>query len=354
MPTAEAIQQALGKVMDPELGRDIVSLGFVSDIEVAGSRVSFTIELTTPACPMRDRIREAAEREVRKLDGVTEVDVKMSARVRASKAIVSRDSLSGVKSIVAVASGKGGVGKSTFAANLGCALNALGARVGLMDLDAYGPTIPALMGATGRPGIKEERIVPLEKEGLKLMSMGFFMEPGDAAILRGPMLHRLVEQFLGQTEWGELDYLLADLPPGTGDIQISLCQLVPVTGAVIVSTPQDVALAVARKAIAMFRKLGVPVLGIVENMSYFVCPKCGSREEVFGSGGARKAALDEGIAFLGEIPLSTAIRKSSDAGSPVTANPSEEAVARAFVEAARNVAAQVSVRILREGDGGNA
>ncbi len=246
-----------------------------------------------------------------------------------------------VKEIVAVASGKGGVGKSTVSANLALALAKNGAKVGLMDADVYGPSIPTILGIKEKPVLANNRIVPVEKYGLKVISMGLFVPVNEAVIWRGPMLHKMVQDFLGTVDWGELDYLLVDLPPGTGDIQLSLCQTIPITGAVIVSTPQDVAWNVAQKAIVMFDKLNTPILGVIENMSYYACGHCGTREEIFGSGGARKAAELLGIPYLGGIPLVTAIRKTADEGDPMVHSDPQSASSKDFIQIAQNVVAQV-------------
>lgn len=251
--------------------------------------------------------------------------------------------LPSVKNVIPVASGKGGVGKSTVAANLALALAGTGARVGIMDADVYGPTIPTLMNAHTLPKPTMEGTVPAEQYGIKIISMGFFLREDDAIIWRGPMLHKTVQHFLGRVLWGELDYLIVDLPPGTGDVQLTLCQAIPLTGAAVVSTPQDVALKVAQKAIAMFTQLHTPVLGIIENMASYACPHCGARDDVFGAGGARRAAERLGVPFLGEIPLATAIRKSSDAGRPIVLD-QESPLARAYLTVAENLAAQVSTR----------
>ena len=246
----------------------------------------------------------------------------------------------GVKNVIPVASGKGGVGKSTVAANLALALIKTGARVGLMDADVYGPSIPTILGIHAKPAMENERLVPVEKFGVKIISMGFFVPANEAVIWRGPMLHKMVQDFLGLVEWGELDYLIVDLPPGTGDIQLSLCQTIPVTGAVIVSTPQDVAWNVAQKAIVMFDKLNAPILGIIENMSYYVCGHCNHRDEIFGSGGAKHAAQVLGIPFLGAIPIDTAIRKTADEGDPVVHSQPEGASAKSFIDIVKNLTSQ--------------
>lgn len=249
-----------------------------------------------------------------------------------------------VKNVIAVASGKGGVGKSTVSVNLALALAGSGAKTGLMDADVYGPSIPTMMGIVAKPGSAGDKILPVEQYGVKVISMGFFVPAHEAVVWRGPMLHKMVNDFLGTVEWGDLDYLIVDLPPGTGDIQLSLCQTIPLTGAVIVSTPQDVAWNVAQKAIMMFDKLNAPILGIIENMSHFVCNHCGSTEEIFGSGGARRAAERLGIPYLGEIPIVTAIRQSSDEGTPVVWLDPESLTARDIVKIAENLAAQVAIR----------
>jgi ATP-binding protein involved in chromosome partitioning len=330
-------------VTDPDLGRDIVSLGFVKDVRIANGSVGFTIELTTPACPVREQLRQQARQAVAALPGVGAVNVTMTASVRGSPGPVKERLIPAVKNIIPVASGKGGVGKSTVSANLALALAGTGARVGIMDADVYGPTIPTLLNAHTLPKPTAEGTVPAERYGIKIISMGFFIREDDAIIWRGPMLHKTVRHFLGKVQWGELDYLIVDLPPGTGDVQLTLCQAIPLTGAVVVSTPQDVALKVAQKAIAMFNQLNTPVLGIIENMASYVCPACGAHDDVFGTGGARRAADRLGVPFLGEIPLATEIRKRSDAGRPIVLD-AESPLARAYLTVAENLAAQVSTR----------
>jgi len=298
---------------------------------------------------VREQMKAQAVAAVRALPGVTQVDVTMTSQVRTSLPVPPQGSLiPGVKNVVPIASGKGGVGKSTVSANLAIALARTGARVGLMDADVYGPSIPALLGITATPAMTpDRRLLPVEQHGLKVVSMAFFMQPDEAVIWRGPMLHKTIEQFLGGVEWGELDYLIVDLPPGTGDVQLSLCQSIPITGAVVVSTPQDVALNVAQKAIAMFKKLNAPVLGVIENMSYYLCPHCGTREAIFGNGGAKTIAERLQLPFLGEIPLATAIRQTSDAGTPIVIADPDSPAAQAFTLAAEHLAAQVSLRAMQ-------
>ena len=334
---------ALRVVTDPDLGRDIVSLGFVKDVGVSNGTVGFTIELTTPACPVRERLRQQARDAVAALPGVGAVNVTMTARVRGSTGPMKAQLIPSVKNVIPIASGKGGVGKSTVAANLALALAGTGARVGIMDADVYGPTIPTLMNAHTLPKPTPEGTVPAEQYGVKIISMGFFLREDDAIIWRGPMLHKTVQHFLGNVLWGELDYLIVDLPPGTGDVQLTLCQAIPLTGAAVVSTPQDVALKVAQKAIAMFNQLNTPVLGIIENMASYVCPSCGARDDVFGAGGARLAAERLGVPFLGEIPLATEIRTSSDRGWPIVLD-EKSPHAQAYRTVAEKLAAQVSIR----------
>ena len=351
--TAEHILTALRTVEDPDLRRDLVSLGFIKNLTIdgAGARIAFDIELTTPACPVREVMKEQARAAVAAIPGVQQVDITMTSQVRSSMGASSGGLAPTIKNIIPIASGKGGVGKSTVSANIALALSQTGARVGLMDADVYGPSIPALLGITAEPEVDEKnRIAPVEQYGVKVVSMGFFMKPEDAVIWRGPMLHKTVQQFLGGVLWGELDYLIIDLPPGTGDVQLSLCQSVPITGAVIVSTPQDVALNVAQKAIAMFKKLNAPILGLIENMSHYACPHCGTKDEIFGSGGARRVAERMEIPFLGEIPLTTPVRVASDQGRPIVLTDPASPAGQAFIQAAEQLAAQVSIRAMRGED----
>jgi ATP-binding protein involved in chromosome partitioning len=339
------VLEALRSVKDPDLHRDIVTLNFVKAIVITGKDLSFTIELTTPACPVREELKSSAVRAVREsIEGVGNVNVTMTSNVMQHEHAQRSAILQGVKNTIAVASGKGGVGKSTIAANLAVALAMDGATVGLVDLDIYGPSMPLMMGIKTRPGMKGDKLLPIEKWGVRVMSIGFLVDPMQAVVWRGPMVSGAVKQFMSDVEWGELDYLVMDLPPGTGDIQLTLVQTIPLTGAVVVTTPQDLSLADAMKAWKMFDKVNVPVLGVVENMSYFICSHCGSREEIFDNGGGKKAAAELGVPFLGEVPLYTNIRVSGDRGTPIVADqgaPVQSAIIRAI---ARNVAAQVSIR----------
>jgi ATP-binding protein involved in chromosome partitioning len=348
MPTEKQVLDALRVVQDPDLHRDIVSLGFVKDLRIAGGEVSFSIVLTTPACPVKDELQKQAEDAVRRLPDVSKVSVEMKSEVRATLDPGGQFVLPGVRNIVPIGSGKGGVGKSTVSANLAVALAQTGACVGLMDADIYGPSIPTILGITEAPKPGTRGIKPVEAYGVKVISAGFFIRPDQAVVWRGPMLSKLVDQFLRDVEWGELDYLIVDLPPGTGDVQLTLCQRIPLTGAVIVSTPQDVALKVAEKAHIMFQQLKTPTLGIVENMSYFICPHCGTRENIFDTGGAERAAERWGVPVLGKIPLATRVREASDSGRPVVIDEPDSASAAAFTEVAKNLAAQISIRHLKD------
>lgn len=341
MPThLQEVIKALSSVKDPDLNRDIVSLGYVKDLEVGDQRVSFTLHFPTAVSTLKQQLGATAKQAVQAL-GVAEVQVRVTTGTGAAAPGARPNLIPQVKNTVAVASGKGGVGKSTVAANLAVALSLTGAKVGLMDTDVYGPSVPILMGGHEAPHVVEGKLEPPVEYGIKIISMAYFLPKDEAVIWRGPMLHKTINQFLGEVRWGELDYLLMDLPPGTGDIQLSLSQTIPLTGAVIVSTPQDLALTVASKAIAMFQKLRVPILGVVENMSYYVCPQCGHREGIFGHGGARAAAGQLGFPFLGEIPLDMFIRTSSDEGKPVALDESTSQ-GQAFKEIARAVMDQVS------------
>jgi ATP-binding protein involved in chromosome partitioning len=338
------VLESLRVVKDPDLHRDIVTLNFVKDVKITGKNVSFTIELTTPACPVRDELKSASVKAVREsIDGVGDVNVEMTSKVVAHENKQKAAVLPGVKNTVAVASGKGGVGKSTVAVNLAVSLARDGAQVGLVDADVYGPSIPLMMGIKGRPQVRNQRLQPMENWGVKVMSIGFLVDPMQAVIWRGPMASGAVKQFMSDVDWGELDYLVFDLPPGTGDIQLTLVQTIPLTGAVIVTTPQDISLADARKGFKMFEKVNVPVLGIVENMSYYVCAQCGHRDEIFDTGGGRRAAEELGVPFLGDIPINTSIRVSGDEGKPISVDESNPQ-AVSISKIARNVAAQISIR----------
>jgi ATP-binding protein involved in chromosome partitioning len=342
-PLEQSALDALRTVKDPDLHKDIVALDFIKDLKVDQGKASFTIELTTPACPVKKEMEQQAREAVLKVKGIHEVDIRMSSSVTAGRHTSGKQEISGVKNIVAVGSGKGGVGKSTVTVNLAVALANTGAKVGLLDADIHGPNIPLMIGITGQPYAVKERIQPLSNFGVKVMSMGFLAPQDTPVIWRGPMLHSVIQQFVRQVDWGELDYLLVDLPPGTGDVQLSLTQTVPLMGAVVVTTPQDVALQDARKAIMMFRQVRVEVLGIVENMSYFECPKCGTRAYVFDRGGGESTARKYGVPFLGEVPLAVGVREGGDNGKPIVLEEPESPAGKALARIAANVAAQVSI-----------
>jgi ATP-binding protein involved in chromosome partitioning len=342
-PSNDAVLGVLRTVVDPDLHRDIVSLGFVKELVVRDGDVSFKVELTTPACPVKEKLKEECTRKVASLPGVKRVNVEMSAQTRRAHDAGSLV-LPGVRNIVAVASGKGGVGKSTTAINLAVALRQSGAAVGLLDADVYGPSMAMMFGLDGRPEISADRkIVPMLGHGVKVVSMGVLSDPDKPVIWRGPMVHGLLQQFLGDVDWGELDYLVVDLPPGTGDAQLSISQRVSISGAVIVTTPQDVSLIDARKGLLMFRQLKVPVLGIVETMSYFHCPHCGERTDIFRHGGGRRTAEELDVPYLGEIPIDPAVVVGGDEGTPIVALDPASPAAKAYTTVAGEVAAKLSV-----------
>src|SRR6187397_2893810 len=334
----QLILDSLRQIKDPDLHKDIVTLGFIRDLKIDGGHVSFRIVLTTPACPVKAEMESAAKSIVSELPGVTSVAVTMDAEVPKGRGLGEKLVIEGVRNIVAVSSGKGGVGKSTVAVNLAVSLALNGARVGLMDADVYGPNVPIMLGATeARPEVDGNKLVPIEAFGVKFMSMAL-LQPGDKPmIVRGPILHGLVKQFLSDVKWGELDYLIVDMPPGTGDVQLSLAQLVPVQGAVVVTTPQEVSLADVRRAVKMFETVNVPVLGVIENMSYFIAPDTGNRYEIFGRGGGQKLCDEYDLNFLGEVPLGMEVREGGDTGVPVVVSSPDSPQAKAFHKVAEEV-----------------
>jgi ATP-binding protein involved in chromosome partitioning len=345
--TEETILNSLRAVKDPDLHKDIVALNMIRDVKICGGIVSFRFVLTTPACPVRDQLKFEAEKTVMAVPGVEHVEVKMEAEVPRARGAIDKAEIEGIKHIIAVSSGKGGVGKSTVAVNLAVSLSLMGAKAGILDTDVYGPNVPIMMGGKDLPVMRGEMIVPPVYHGVKTMSIGL-LNPGDRAVVwRGPMLHSAVSQFLRQVAWGELDYLVVDMPPGTGDVQLSLAQLVPLAGAVLVTTPQEVALGDVRKAYNMFENLNVPVLGVVENMSYFECPNDGEKFFIFGQGGGEALAERYGVPFLGAIPIAISIREGGDLGVPIIVGQPESAQAAAFRNVAQNVAAQVSIAAIK-------
>ncbi len=342
-----AVLDALRVVQDPDLGRDIVSLGFVKALHIENGEVSFEIELTTPACPVKEQMHDQAVAAVSALDGVTGVKVGMTANVRAvASPEAGRAPIPGVRNIIAVGAGKGGVGKSTVAVNLAIALAKYGGRVGMIDADVYGPNIPLMLGVRAQLETDGKKIVPAEKYGIPVVSMGFLTQDETPIIWRGPMLHGVVQQFFREVRWAELDYLVVDMPPGTGDVALSLSQTVPVSGAVVVTTPQAVSVADTRRAVAMYRKLNVPTLGLVENMSHFLCPRCDHESDIFGKGGGEAAAADMGVPFLGRIPIYQPIREGGDSGHPIVISEPDSPAARAFLDVAERTAAQISIAAL--------
>jgi len=344
----QLILDGLRQIKDPDLHKDIVTLGFIRDLKIDGGNVSFRIVLTTPACPVKAEMESAAREIVSALPGVTSVAVTMDAEVPKGRGLGEKLIIEGVRNIIAISSGKGGVGKSTIAVNLAVSLALDGARVGLMDADVYGPNVPIMLGASqARPEVEGNKLVPIEAFGVKLMSMAL-LQPGDKPmIVRGPILHGLVKQFLSDVKWGELDYLIVDMPPGTGDVQLSLAQLVPVQGAVLVTTPQDVAIADVRRALRMFETVAVPVLGIVENMSYFIAPDTGTRYNIFGEGGGERLAHWYHVPFLGAVPLGMEVREGGDKGVPVVVSQPDSPQAQAFRHVSEEVARQVSIEAMK-------
>ncbi|OGU62783.1 MAG: ATP-binding protein [Ignavibacteria bacterium RBG_13_36_8] len=346
--TVEEVLYALRKVEDPDLHKDLVTLNMVKDIKINGADINVLIELTTPSCPLKDKIQSDCVDSIKKeIPSAGKITVSMTSKVTSNKNEIKDAILPYVKNTIAVASGKGGVGKSTVAVNLAVALAKDGAKVGLLDADIYGPSIPLMLGINEKPQIFQDTItskmMPLENYGIKLMSIGFLVDDNQPIIWRGPMASGAIKQFMSDVNWGELDYLVFDLPPGTGDIQLTLVQTIPLTGAVIVTTPQEVSLIDARKGLSMFAKVNVPVFGIVENMSYFIAPDTGKKYDIFGSGGGEKLARKLGITFLGEIPIDPRIREGGDKGKPIVYDLPDSEQSDIIMSIARNLARQISI-----------
>jgi len=344
-PDRDAVLNALRIVNDPDLHRDIVSLGFIKDLLLKDGHVSFAIELTTPACPVKDQLREQAMAAVRAVPGVTSVDVRMTANVRSVSAPeTGRPPLPGVKNVIAVGAGKGGVGKTTVAVNLAMALARCGSRVGILDGDIYGPNVPIMLGLSSTQLTTDgKQIVPAEKHGVQVVSMGFLTADDAPVIWRGPMLHGAIQQFFRDVAWKDLDYLIVDMPPGTGDVALSLSQTVPVVGSIVVTTPQKVSLADTLRAVRMYQKLNIPPIGLVENMSYYACPNCHHEADIFGHGGGETLAEKLDIPFLGRLPVYQPIREGSDNGVPIIVSEPGSSAGRAFMLVAERTAAQVSI-----------
>jgi ATP-binding protein involved in chromosome partitioning len=339
-----AVLEALKAVRDPDLNRDIVSLKFIKNLRIDGGRVAFSIELTTPACPVKDQMREQARAIVMQLPGVSAVDIEMTAQVRSSLAPdAGKASVPGVKNIIAVGAGKGGVGKTTVAVNLAIALSQCGSRVAMIDGDIYGPNVPIMLGIQTQLTTDGQKILPAVQYGIQIVSMAFLTQDDAPVIWRGPMLHGVIQQFFREVRWENIDYLIVDMPPGTGDVALSLSQTVPVSGSVVVTTPQTVSIADTRRAVRMYQKLNVPTLGLVENMSHFVCPSCSHESDIFGKGGGETLAQELHVPFLGRIPIYEPIRVGGDTGVPIAIGEPNSSAARAFRSAAERLAAQLSI-----------
>ena len=345
----DQVLEKLSTVIDPDLKKDIVSMGMIKDLEMDGGNLKFTLELTTPACPFNVEIEDDVRRVIGEIEDIDNLDMEVTAKVMEGRSLEDDTGMQTVKNIIGVASGKGGVGKSTVSLNLALALSQTGAKVGLLDADIYGPSIPLMLGMKeGYMEVEDNKLQPAVSNGIRVVSFGFFAEQShQAAIYRGPIISGILKQFLVDTNWSDLDYLIVDLPPGTGDIPLTLAQTIPITGILVVTTPQDVASNVAVKAIGMFEKLNVPIIGVVENMSFFVCPDCTARHHIFGEGGARHIAEKFDMPFLGEIPLNSGIMSGSDQGKPVMITDPDSAGATAFGVAAKNIAAQCSILAAR-------
>ena len=340
----DAVLEALRAVRDPDLHRDIVTLKFVKNLRISGGQVAFTLELTTPACPVKDQMRDQARAVVAALPGVTSVDIEMTAQVRStSTAEMGKTPVEGVKNIIAVGAGKGGVGKTTVAVNLAIALSQSGGRVAMIDGDIYGPNVPIMLGISTQLATDGKKIIPAEQYGIQLVSMAFLTTDDSPVIWRGPMLHGVIQQFFREVRWTGIDYLIVDMPPGTGDVALSLSQSVPVAGSVLVTTPQTVAVADTRRAVRMYQKLNVPTLGLIENMSHFVCPTCRTESDIFGKGGGEALATDLSVPFLGRIPIYEPIRVGGDTGVPIVVGEPDSPAAQAFRAAAERLAAQLSI-----------
>jgi ATP-binding protein involved in chromosome partitioning len=349
MMTEAKVRDALAAVIDPALEHDIVSWRVFRSCEVQGDDVLIKLDIPTHAYPdTAKRELQARVEKALKAAGAKQVTVMMEVATAFLPAPSDKAVLKGPKNVIAVAAGKGGVGKSTVAVNIALALARTGAKVGLLDADVFGPSIPTMLGPPEKPptAVENQRIVPAQHHGIKVISVGFFVDKGEAVVWRGPMVHRLLQQFLGDVEWGELDYLVCDLPPGTGDVQLSLSQLIPIAGAVMVTTPQEVSIVDVVKGIAMFEKVEIPILGVVENMSYYQCPACGHHDEIFSHGGGKRLAQEIGAPFMGEIPLDTRIRFGGDAGVPIVVASPDSENARRFMDIAQKAALKVAANVL--------
>ena len=345
MVGVDQVLEKLSTVIDPDLKKDIVSMGMIKDLELNSGNLKFTLELTTPACPFNVEIEDDVRKAIDGLDGINNFDMKVTAKVMEGRSLDADTAMATVKNIIGVASGKGGVGKTTVSLNIALVLSQTGAKVGLLDADVYGPSIPLMLGmGKANMEVTDNKLQPVESNGLKVVSFGFFAEQEhQAAIYRGPIISGILKQFLVDTNWSDLDYLIVDLPPGTGDIPLTLAQTIPITGILVVTTPQEVASNIAVKAVGMFNKLNVPIIGVIENMSSFVCPNCNENHYIFGKGGAKKISEKFNIPFIGESPLHPSISEGSDKGKPIVITDPESPSAEAFRISAKNVAAQCSI-----------
>jgi len=345
--TEKDVLTALSRVMDPELKKDLVSLNMIKDIQIQGSEVSFTLVLTTPACPLKNYLQKSAQEAVLAVAGVTKVNINLTANVSGQRAQADDKIVLPIKNSIAVSSGKGGVGKTTVAVNLAVSLAQSGAKVGLLDADIYGPNVPTMMGIDTLPPVKDKKITPAEAYGVKVISIGFLVKEGQPLIWRGPLLHSTIRQFLVDVNWGDLDYLVIDLPPGTGDVQLSVAQNLTLTGGLVVTLPQKVSIEDAARGLEMFNKLNVPILGVIENMSYLELED-GTRMDIFGSGGGRALAERAGVPFLGEIPLTPAVREGGDNGKPIVIADPDSAAAKALDEITCSVAGKISQLVMQD------
>jgi len=341
----EDVLTILKRVKYPGFSRDIVSFGIVKDIRIEGGRLSFLLDVPTDKAEVASQIEKGARSTLAELPGIQDLDIQVRTKAKRVTPVMDRRPIEGVEKVLAIASGKGGVGKSTVAVNLALALQRLGVKVGLLDADIYGPSLPTMLGVHERPAVERDSLIPIDQEGLELMSIGFLLEEDAPVIWRGPLVAQLVQQFLRNVKWGGLDYLVIDLPPGTGDAQLTLVQSVPISGSIIVTTPSDVALIDARRGLKMFRKVGAPVLGIVENMSYFICPHCGEASDIFSRGGGRMVAEELKVPFLGEIPLDQAIRLGGDMGRPIVREKPQSPQAQAFIRIAEKVIESLKIAV---------
>ena len=338
----ELVWSALSRVIEPDFKKDLVTLKMIENLKIDGGNLSFTIVLTTPACPLKDEMKNACLASLASVPGITNTEISFTARTTGGS-FTGKTPIPGVKNVIAVSSGKGGVGKSTTSVNLAIALSQMGAKVGIMDADVYGPNIPMMLGITDTPRQIDKKLFPPSGHGITVMSMAFMVPPGTPLIWRGPMLHGIIQQFCQDIAWGDLDYLVVDMPPGTGDAQLSLAQLVPLSGAIIVTTPQEVALSDSRRGLAMFQKVNVPILGIVENMSSFVYPHCHEETDIFSKGGGETAAHELHVPFLGRIPIDLSIREGGDSGHPIAVAHPESPLTQSYRDIAGKLASAISI-----------